>query len=64
MEEDLTGNLWYKHLYAKKRDDIERDFQRNAVDDIASSRGWLPLRRDEEMTVHYQGKEYVIKRTK
>ena len=36
----------------------------NLVSVIARMRGWLPLQKDEKMTVHFNGKEYEIKRTK
>lgn len=36
----------------------------NWFDVIASMRGWHPLSKSHEMTVHIDGKEYVVKRTK
>jgi hypothetical protein len=35
----------------------------NLLDVLAATRGWLPLKVREVMTVHYGSREYVIKRT-
>jgi hypothetical protein len=34
----------------------------NFIDVIAESRGWLPLKPGESMTVHFSGEEFVITR--
>ena len=36
----------------------------NVIDNISSSCGWKPLKENEEMTVHYDNKEFIIKRIK
>ena len=36
----------------------------NLVDIISNLRGWDPLEKDEEMTIHHEDREYIIKRTK
>lgn len=36
----------------------------NLVDMVAGSCGWNPLVASESMTVHYDGKEYVIRRVR
>lgn len=36
----------------------------NMCDVIAFTRGWRPLVKGEQMTVHYDDKEYVITRKK
>ena len=40
------------------------DFEPDLVSVIAVSHGWNPLEVAEKMTVHMNGKEYEIKRTK
>ena len=57
-----------KELESLMQDDAQwffGSFQRhsgNLVDVIAASCGWLPLANGEKMTVHYDGKAYVIQR--
>ena len=51
---------WYVQAMRRYWGEVEPNF----CDVIASTRGWLPLKRGEEMTIHYDGKEYVITRKK
>ena len=36
----------------------------NFIDLLCKSRGWKPMKKEEEITVHMSGNEYKIKRTK
>ena len=51
---------WYVQAIRRYWGEVEPNF----CDLIAATRGWNPLERGEKMTIHYDGKEYVIRRKK
>ncbi len=51
---------WYVDSIHRFWEHLEPNF----CDLIAATRGWLPLKRGEQMTIHYDGKEYLITRKK
>ena len=53
-------HLWYINAMRRFHNGVEP----NLCDVIAATRGWLPLESKETMIVHYDDKEYVIRRKK